>query len=179
MTRTRIIYLIAFPVVAFGLCVVSYFMGYTRGKQAATLGPMGGAETIVPAEHESSGELTFFKTLRDAKTPPEGMTTPEKVPSPEVKAPPRVASAEETLSGTYAVQVSAFKDVGKAHELVDNLKNRGHASFVISGKTKRQEWHRVYAGPYPSKEKAQAALQALEKDGFRRGFVTTVQPGSR
>ncbi|MFH1018870.1 MAG: SPOR domain-containing protein [Pseudomonadota bacterium] len=178
MTRSRFIYVLAFPVVAFALCVLSYFMGYNRGKQAATVSARTAVENLVPADHESSGELTFFKTLRDQKPPAEGAVAPRRTPSPEAK-PLRLASAEESSSGSFGVQISAFKDIGKAHELVDDLKTRGHSAYVVSGKTKGKEWHRVYVGPFPSKEKAQAALQELEKDGFHNGFVTTVETGTR
>jgi cell division septation protein DedD len=178
VTRNRLIYMVAFPAVALGLCLLAYFMGYSRGKQAALLAPSAPQEALVPAEHEASGDLTFFKTLREPGRTDDAAPAPAGTPMPPLK-PLHLASADEIPSGSFAVQVSAFKDIGKAHELADNLKNKGHSAYVISGKTKGQEWHRVYVGPYASKEKAQEAMETLQKDGFHQGFVTTFDPASR
>ena len=80
---------------------------------------------------------------------------------------------KKAVSG-FAVQVSAFKDVGKAHELVDDLKNHGFHAFSTSGSTNGNDWYRVYVGPFESKDKADQMVSSLGGEGYKSGFVTKV-----
>jgi hypothetical protein len=173
MNRDRLIYYVAFPLVVAALCAFSYYLGWNRGRQPP---PSGGTDTeaSAPEPHEIGGELTFFKTLK-AKEEPQQETTPsiERLRKAEERA-----EVEPSSDGSSVVQVSAFRDIGKAHELVDDLKNRGFTAFTKpSPSGSGERWYRVYVGPFPGKEESSNAQQDLAEKGFGRGFLTTLDTG--
>lgn len=172
MDRDRVVYYIAFPLVTALLCAFSYYLGLRRGEQ----------KTVEVATHEEPKEVklskpkdfTFYETLRGAdQTSPSKSKTAKQEKESTALAP--IVTEQKKSRGTLAVQISAFRDVGKAHELIDNLKNRGYEAFLNSGWLKKDGWHRVYVGPYGSKTTADEASISLERDGFGRGFVTNLR----
>jgi cell division septation protein DedD len=167
MDRNRIVYLVAFPLVTVALCAGAYLIGFSRGRQAA-LSPPAAPEIAVPEEHAASENLTFFKTLKEK----EGVPTPGLTPPAEPQAP--AARPAEAKPSGLLIQVSAFKDIGKAHEMSDALKNRGYPASIVSNRDKGQEWHRVYVGPFPDRAAADETAGKLERDGFGKTFVTKV-----
>lgn len=178
MSRTRWIYLVGFPLVVFGLCAFSYYLGLERGRQtqpSVSEESPEGSPSPSSGTHESAEDLTFFKTLK------EGGETPSARPKTESSAAKLAEKIEKTAeakdeAGSIVVQVSAFRDVGKAHEMVDDLKNRGYTAFTHSDRKVTDGWYRVFVGPYPSKEKAGNVLEELVEKGFSKGFVTQLGP---
>lgn len=116
--------------------------------------------------HQLGGELTFFRTLKAADEPE--ATKPQ--PSEKLRKAEERAEGDVGGGGSVVVQVSAFQDIGKAHEMVDDLKNRGLTAFAKS--SKGDGFYRVYVGPFASKEEASGALKDLVEKGFEKGFVT-------
>jgi cell division septation protein DedD len=158
---SRLIHYVVFPAVVFGLCVFSYYLGWNRGRQASVTPP--GSLSDVPAEaapHGTTEDLTFFKTL-NSEIPPE--------PSLAEEAKPVQGEAK---AGDWVVQVSAFKDVGRAHETIDILKNKGLPAFARHQGKGGAEFHRVYIGPYASRGEADRAARDLVQIGFPGNFVT-------
>ena len=178
--KERTIYLTAFPLVTILLCALAYWTGWKKGNQAriaeTTPAPR---EVVIPKEHETAENLTFFKDLRERDEPalnpsPAKPKTVAENGTKKSPAPPPIEEPEQTRSG-FVVQVSAFKDVGKAHELIDDLKNRGYPAFSLPGAAEGTGWHRVYVGPYADKSKAEASFESLKNDGYGAGFVTRLE----
>jgi cell division septation protein DedD len=183
MNRDRIVYYVAFPLLVVALCAFSYYLGLSRGRQVASAPEVAKAVEGQTAPHEIGGELTFFKTLK-AKDDTETAGTAK----PENPGPPseKLLKAEERAeidaggNGSSVVQVSAFRDIWKAHEMVDDLKNRGFRAFTKSSPAERGErWYRVYVGPFVSKEDASGALKDLSDKGFGGGFLTDLESGTK
>ncbi|HLG19931.1 MAG TPA: SPOR domain-containing protein [Bdellovibrionota bacterium] len=184
MTRSRLVYLVVFPFVSLGLCAFSYYLGWSRAKQAISGNPAETGLSVTPP-HPAQEELTFFKTLKEEQ-PTAGRALEAQEPTPKVakvepkmesKAARAIAISDEESKipggkGTMVVQVSAFRDIGKAHELIDSLKNQGFPAFARSGTKGKQEWHRVFVGPYADRTKADGAAKDLAAKGFGEGFVT-------
>ncbi len=116
--------------------------------------------------HEFGGELTFFKTLKAVDEP----EAAKPQPSEKLRKAEEHAESDAGGGGSVVVQVSAFRDIGKAHEMVDDLKNRGLTAFAKS--SKGDGFYRVYVGPFASKEEASGALKDLVEKGFEQSFVT-------
>jgi cell division septation protein DedD len=153
-------------------------------------GPAG----AVPSEEEPiEEELTFYETLPQGQDnalgsginlPPEKETTGEQVSSPPVKKPavpaevgpiasrppaakPVAQKPASSTSGDYLVQVASVKDRQGAVELRDRMAARGYTAFVEQTDLgEKGIWHRVYAGPFGSKEDADKTIAALKADQF-------------
>ena len=175
MNKGKLIYYVTFPLLVAVLCAFSYYLGWTRGKQQ---GVVESAPELVKKSsepHPPVGELTFFKTLRSTEpTPVAKIVTPKPKPAEKSIKDPDEVEKELARKGEIAVQVSAFRDIGKAHELVDELKNKGYPAFTGSEKNPDGGWFRVYVGPYQTKEEASSASSELENKGYQKGFVTNV-----
>ena len=85
----------------------------------------------------------------------------------------------------YSIQVSAYKNLDKAMEMVDHLKGLGHNAFyryeTVKGKGK---WYRIYIERYGSKREAEKEAKILKKldlisDYSIRAIEGPVQSGSR
>jgi cell division septation protein DedD len=153
-------------------------------------GPAG----AVPSEEEPiEEELTFYETLPQGQDnalgsginlPPEKEKTGEQVSAPPVKKPavpgevgpiasrppvakPVAQKPASSTSGDFLVQVASVKDRHGAVELRDRMAARGYAAFVEQTDLgEKGVWHRVYAGPFGSKEDADKTIAALKADQF-------------
>src|SRR5258706_6163500 len=110
MSQQRSIYYVAFPLVAAGLCGFSYYLGFMRGKQEASV-PARSERQLPKEVHPNPGELTFFKTLKSDETPKE-ITKPNPPAGAIVKKIEEDQPEVEAKAGSIVVQVSAFRDIG-------------------------------------------------------------------
>ncbi len=181
MDSYRSIYYIGFPTVTAFLCGFSYYIGYSRGKQSSSIPvPIMMSSPVIPNVEQSdsdktSAQFTFYKTLKEQGT---SLPVPKEENSQGAKK--EVALVEDETSKAHdadtVVQVSAFKDIGKAHEMIDNLKNLGYEAFTQLKSPKFNDgWHRVFVGPYDTHEKASEVANELADKGFTQGFVTQLQ----
>jgi cell division septation protein DedD len=157
-------------------------LGWTRGKQASTI---ASARSEVAPRGEKpkriqEDELTFYKTLKQVNSPnDEAMPVANEKKDLVRESPEKIAVKPveiKTKMTGFALQISAFRDVGKAHELIDSLKNQGYPAFTRTGSGHEDEWHRVFVGPFASKERAEKTSTELVAKGFKEGFVTTLSP---
>lgn len=157
----KFIYYAAFPTLMVGLCVVSYFLGMSRGQQLANQALFAKAKSLKIEPIEMPKEYTFMEHLNEN-------------PKPQVKAVENplalIQDDAKKEVGTNSIQMSAFKDVGKAQEFVDRLRSQGYRAFLISD-DHEPRWHRVFVGPYPSTDEAKNHLKNLEAKGFGKGIM--------
>ena len=78
---------------------------------------------------------------------------------PEIMARPR-----------YAVQVSSFRDEGRAGALKSRLQKNGFDAFLMQTELAGQAWHRVFLGRYAEEQKAQEAAN-LVKNKYKLNAV--------
>ncbi len=177
MNNNRLIYYAGFPIVVISLCVFSYYLGLSRGRQLAVpeLAEVEEVQTPavetpgVPTPIEGGGDLTFFKKLQE-DSPAEDLG-PSAAPSTK---PGSVSAEVAAQRGSVVIQVSAFKDVGRAHELIDLLKNQGFPAFARAGRSGAAEFHRVFVGPYRTRDEGEAASAKLAKVGYSKTFLTNL-----
>ncbi|HRZ00675.1 MAG TPA: SPOR domain-containing protein [Burkholderiaceae bacterium] len=74
--------------------------------------------------------------------------------------------------GKFAVQVAAPASEASARELQDKLKKQGYAAFLEKVETKDGSRWRVRAGPYATREDAEAARARLKAAGVAGNLVT-------
>ena len=169
MKRSLLSYYVGVPVVTAVLCGLAYWMGHSRGMREARL-ESDAARVADKAPEVDLSELTFYRTVKAPEAAPV-----ESVDAPAPRSPALPGSAPSLL---WAVQVSAFRDVGRAHKLIDSLKSRGYAAFTRSGEGAGSGGlHRVYVGPMQNREDAGENLDRLDREGFGKGFIVRA-PGS-
>ncbi len=88
-------------------------------------------------------------------------------------APKLEKPAEKTADGGFAVQIGAFATDEKVQEARDKLGAVGMKTYVEKVATKEGGVTRVRAGPYASKDAAQAALGKISGLGFANAKVVT------
>jgi cell division protein FtsN len=103
-------------------------------------------------------------------------STPSK-PVEKSKAPERTAAAttgksaaKAPASGSYWVQVGAFKESKNAEGLARTLRSEGF-TVQVATVTRDEALHVVRVGGYPDRSKAAAAREELQGKGHS-GFVT-------
>jgi DedD protein len=71
-----------------------------------------------------------------------------------VAAPPSVGAGHD---GGYQLQVSSFRTQGEANQFSDQLRARGHKSYVVEAHVVgRGTWYRVRVGPFSTQHAASA-----------------------
>lgn len=91
----------------------------------------------VPAEASPAGRVA---SPRPANPPPLAKPVPSRAPTPKAVAAkpsaaatlPASAGSTGSVSGTFSIQVGAFKDRGSAESMVGRLKGKGYAAFFVS-----------------------------------------------
>lgn len=75
-------------------------------------------------------------------------------------APPAVAAGHD---GGYQLQVSSFRTQAEADQFSDQLRARGHKSYVVEAHVPaRGTWFRVRVGPFPTQHAAAAYRASFE-----------------
>ena len=99
-------------------------------------------------------------------------TAPEKAKAPErTAAVAKSAAKPAAASGSYWVQVGAFKESGNAEGLARKLRSEGY-SVQVAKVTRNEPLHVVRVGGYPDRSRASAAREELQGKG-QTGFVTS------
>jgi cell division septation protein DedD len=91
-------------------------------------------------------------------------------PAPKRTAATATTAKAPTGSGSFWVQVGAFKESRNAEGLAQTLRSEGFPAQVATV-TRAEPLHVVRIGGYPDRAKASAARQELQGKGHP-GFVT-------
>ncbi len=145
-----------------GPIVIGNESGSQIGKDLEVFSEEAGNVVPVPPpsadEHLNKTEksLTFRETL--AKKEPEPILL-EK-PAPGTKKPERPAASRPPPTGTFLVQVAAFRNRENAEELRKRLLKGGFRATV----EQRGGFHKVIVGPYPDKDAAGRTIRKLKAE---------------
>jgi cell division septation protein DedD len=85
--------------------------------------------------------------------------------------PSKSAAKPAAASGSYWVQVGAFKESGNAEGLARKLRSEGY-TVQVTQVTRNEPLHVVRVGGYPDRSRASAAREELQGKG-QTGFVTS------
>jgi len=142
------------------------------------------------------GDLTFYSELPQQSVTPAPLTEPDdkqvqSVIQPQTVTPatrpqpakttasdhhapaPAVADARISTSGQYRVQTGSFRDAGDTALLVRKLNGIGLQASVQMGDLKgKGQWHRVYVGPFASKDDAEKVRQQIHSQLGINGLVS-------
>jgi DedD protein len=96
---------------------------------------------------------------------------PDKPAAKPSDKPADKPAAAAAAAGSWSVQVGGFADIGNARQVQDKLKTLGQPSFLSPIDTAKGTLYRVRAGPYATREAAQAALGKLSGGGYPEARV--------
>ena len=110
-----------------------------------------------------NGKLLPAKITATPLIPPvEKQMESEPLAKPEIKHDRNIRTPTE-IGGRprYAVQVSSFRDAGRAGALKMHLQEKGFDAFLMQAELADHAgtWHRVFLGRYADEEKAQEAAR--------------------
>ena len=110
-----------------------------------------------------NGKLLPAKIAATPLIPPvEKQMESEPLAKPEIKHDRNIRTPTE-IGGRprYAVQVSSFRDAGRADALKMHLQEKGFDAFLMQAELADHAgtWHRVFLGRYGDEEKAQEAAR--------------------
>jgi cell division septation protein DedD len=130
-----------------------------------------GSGINLPPEPEKPEEPAAEKV---ASAAPVKETAPVAKPAParEKVAPPAAAAVKPavqkpaaTAVGDYVVQVASVKDRQGAVTLRNRMAAKGYAAFVEQADLgAKGVWHRVFAGPFSTRQDADRAVASLKAD---------------
>jgi len=108
--------------------------------------------------HPAKPTLEKSGSIKTADMRPAGK--PVKVVATDTSAGKGASNA----TAAYRIQVASFRSETEAARFQKKLFNAGFSAFIRSvNLAKKGKWHRVYAGPYSSKDAAKKALAGIHK----------------
>lgn len=117
---------------------------------------------VEPAAEEVASAAPVKETAPAAKPAP---ARGEAAQPAAVAAKPAVQKPAATAVGDYLVQVASVKDRQGAVTLRNSMVAKGYAAFVEQADLgAKGVWHRVYAGPFSTRQDADRAVAALKAD---------------
>ncbi len=126
---------------------LTFYDNLPKGNQA----PLGSGINLPPEERKPASETKSSEPAKPAAAPPAISSKPAALPA---------ASA----SGAFVVQIASFRTGADADKLVQRLK-----SYKLKTSVEKVDlgakgvWHRVLAGPYPSRESADQVAGLLRE----------------
>ncbi|PTU31121.1 SPOR domain-containing protein [Stenotrophobium rhamnosiphilum] len=156
----------------------------------AAIKPVTTPEKTEVAVVESPRELKLEESLKTKPTPtpekpkakpvekapvkvvvkaPEPVT-PKVVPKPAatVAAKPETAAAAKSR---WYVQLGAFSDIEKAHQLLDKLKTKGLKGIISPLDSEKGTLYRARLGAYPTQDQAKQAQASAAKLGYTGSVI--------
>ncbi|MBL8512906.1 MAG: SPOR domain-containing protein [Betaproteobacteria bacterium] len=124
------------------------------------IAPSVEAKAIVP---EKTAPKVAAKV--EAKPEPKGETKAEPKAAPQPPAKPAAKDKPEPGRGNFAVQVGAFSDADKIKDSIARIKDAGLPHYTENVAVSGGKVTRVRAGPFDTKNNAEAALAKIKLAG--------------
>lgn len=136
----------------------------TTGNETAPISPREAAPEPSPTDSAAEPKPSASKPV----SPKPASNPPSSARAAASPATSRTAPGRPVETG-YTVQVTALRDKQDAEKLVNELKSRGFAVFVVrpeySGS--KDNLYRVQVGPFATREDAQRVRDRISKEGFK------------
>jgi cell division septation protein DedD len=120
-----------------------------------------------PVDTMAAGEVADDMALLEATPIEEGAPAETTPAAAEPKAD---ANALKDMKGDYTIQVVAFREKGKADDVLQNLEIAGYPAFVEKVPMKGGDWYTVRIGRYPSRQDAKVAVASFAEQ-IRSNYV--------
>lgn len=140
-------------------------------------------EKINPLHEEAKSQAEKEEKKSEAGEPvkkaavAEKVVTEKNVPARKKAAVHKEKKVEAKPSGPFVtLQIASFQDRGKAMREADRWRRKGYdATYKRADLGKKGVWFRVYAGQYPTVEKAKAAARKIAAKEHVTPYVRSVK----
>ncbi|WP_029894588.1 SPOR domain-containing protein [Desulfohalovibrio reitneri] len=130
-------------------------------------------------EREAAAEVSNASVVRPTPLP-QGKAEPEGRRVEVARVEAKEARRSEQTKEVYAYLLSSWQTIGKAMKVREKLAERGGEVWVRSSDLgEKGVWHRVMAGSYASRERAEAARGNLDLPGMESAILMRVERKSR
>ena len=161
------------------VCGVFFALGYNLGRasvpmpdpSAAAASPTtnaanGGAKpSAVQPGNLPTAATTDANSTSPATTPANSSPAPTSTSTTDAKSDvPASVPATAHTGPSYLVQVAAVTHTEDAELLMNALKQKNYAAFIVSDQP--DKLHRVQIGPFSDRKEAIALRERLQADGF-------------
>lgn len=126
---------------------LTFYDNLPKGSQA----PLGSGINLPPEQKKAAPSVKKKAVVKPASLPSKPLPKPLAVPA-------------TATDGAFVVQVASFRTSEDAGKLAERLKDYQLSTFVESADLgKKGVWHRVLAGPYANREKADQTANLLRE----------------
>jgi len=138
-------------------------------------------ENVVPpgvVEDVDAGAGRFDTIDGSTEAAPERQASAPPVEQPREETPPAepsVAPREEAASGSFYVQIAAFRDRSSADKVVAELRGAGYPVKVFTEDGASGRLYKVRVGGYVTRDEAASAAAVLNPKGHAGAFPTEVR----
>lgn len=173
-------YLVVVFLMGVAACAVFFSLGFLvgynerPGRGSAATEEVLGPTTIPPLVNPPSDAGSSQSPTGGSREPEaERVTGPSTIPDTqsEPPAPSKEAKgvAPASARSGFTVQVIASSEQRDAQRVVDELKSRGYAVFLVKPQDSglKDNLYRVQVGPFMSREEAERVRSRLVADGFK------------
>jgi cell division septation protein DedD len=151
---------------------VREFMRLQRGSDSATQAVATNSPHSIATTDDDSSRIASSSS----PPPRRNETSPALEGQPQQTTADLQPTVNESRSGDnrglangqFAVHVASFRTQDRADILVASFRKRGFSAFTAATEVSGEPWLRVYVGPYPDENAAEAAVASLGS----RGLVT-------
>jgi len=139
---------------------------------AETRTPASAAPAAVPKVQDVKPDANRAQALLDGKDAASIKTTAAKTPVAKPAAPAAAPAKPAAVEGRFVVQVGAFSDNTRAHEVRLKLEHAGLKTYAQSVDTKDGKRIRVRLGPFATKVEAEKAVEKVKKLSLPASLLT-------
>ncbi len=160
-------------IVAGAVVLIFVIFNYQGGQDDTSLSEIFPEDMKVP---ETEYEFITDRPVRQPEPAPSAPAAPV-APSLRQTAPQAAVSAPVSTpapvpaSGSYSIQLLSSKDKAATERALEKAKAKGHSAYVTTKDLgDKGVWYRLNAGPYATKQAAEAALPSLKSD-YKDSFI--------
>jgi cell division septation protein DedD len=139
----------------------------TEGNLQASPGSTSGVEDLPQNDAPSADPLVSSPP----SPPPEPHQAAPKAQAPSPTRPGPASSEPLARAKGFAVQVGAFSEEAKAHEIANRLKGLGYSASILA----KEGRYKVLAKGFADRSEAEKAQTALAKAGIKDPFIVPVE----
>ncbi|MDH3756826.1 MAG: SPOR domain-containing protein [Gammaproteobacteria bacterium] len=129
------------------------------------------AAAVEPETRRPQPAQTGAAEQPESKPEPDPAPETEPQPAPAKPATQPAATAAESPTGMWAVQLGSFGNEQNAERLAADLRKQGFAAFLSQLSKDSGQLHRVRIGPQKDRESAEAMAERLAKAGHKGQVV--------
>jgi cell division septation protein DedD len=131
----------------------------------------------IKPEKKESADAKPAKETKNTKTAGDAAPAQKKEVKEKTETASKAAEDDTAKSDAprdWTVQVNAFPDERSAQRLVERLKQKGYAAYIVTANLKGRDWYRVRIGHFPARAQAKEYLEQLQaKEDFPKAIAVS------